>query len=101
MAGAQQAVFKFLINSKETDIILKGTGTPLEIELAEQEDKFINLGAVLAEKQVTKTVHVVNRSNAKVHIIFDLYERLPIHTRAKRTLAAEYEREEPVVEKKE
>lgn len=82
-------------------ICVKGSGTSLVIELVDQEQKFINLGAVLAGKQAAKTVQVMNRSNAKIYVVFDLYNRLPIHHRPKRILEAEYEKEEAIVKKKE
>ncbi|GJQ69846.1 hypothetical protein Trydic_g22394 [Trypoxylus dichotomus] len=99
-------ILRFFVNSKIDEVIVRGEGTPLVIELVDQEQKFVNLGATLAGKQVTKVVQVINRSNTKIHALFDLYERLPIHHKPKKVLEAEFEKEEiikqrPIKPKKE
>ncbi|KAI4465642.1 dlec1 deleted in lung and esophageal cancer 1 [Holotrichia oblita] len=90
---------QFFVNSKADDLILKGEGSPLLIELVDPEEKFINLGAILAGKQVTRTVQVINKSSTKVCAIFDIYERLPIQNKSQRIIEAEYEKEVEIEKK--
>lgn len=77
-----------------------GEGVPLYLQLARAGDKFIDFGATIVGKPVTKTIKVVNNSAASVQIIVDFWERLPAFFVEKTVAKDEFEHErlEPKIE---
>lgn len=90
----------FYVNSKSHSIVLRGEGVPLLLELVDESDKFVVIEQPTVGKSIVKTVRVVNRSRAPVVIFFDLYDRLPIFGRTKKSLKPEFDVAEERIEAK-
>lgn len=69
----------FLINSKLYGIFIEGQGVPLNLELIDVREKFLDLGSTTIKKAISKTVKVINNSAAVVDVLFDIWDRLPYY----------------------
>ncbi|KAJ8920877.1 hypothetical protein NQ315_015670 [Exocentrus adspersus] len=69
------------VNSVKHTVYITGEAVNVDLQLANTEDKFINLGGVTVGSTKTYAVQVINRTQAHVNVFFDVYQRLPCHSR--------------------
>lgn len=87
----------FIVNSKARPISLQGEGVPLRIELANAADKFLDFGAIMVGKDVSKKIRILNKSAVDIDITFDIWDKLPYYSRPAKTLEDGYEIQEEAV----
>ena len=53
-------------NLYKVDVIVKGEGIPLQLELVDQDQAFLDFGIISVGGDITKTVPLINRSKRPV-----------------------------------
>lgn len=83
----------FHINFKQQMITIKGEAVPLLVDVYDPIDRCLDLTSTFVGQSKTKRVKVINNSKATISITFDLYDRLPYFSRAKKIVDPQFELE--------
>lgn len=89
------SLIPFLVNSKIYTVAIHGEGVPLQLNLVNPLDRFIDLGSTTTGKTTTRLVKVINNSAVAIDVQFDIWDRLPYYTRKVKKLEPEFDLPEP------
>ncbi|XP_023311652.1 hydrocephalus-inducing protein [Anoplophora glabripennis] len=77
------------VNSVKYVVKIMGEAVDINLQLVKSSDKYIDLGGVLVGTHQHYVVQVINRTPTHVNVFFDLWQKLPFHTRPREKIYSE------------
>lgn len=75
------------MNSVKYVVKIRGEAVNINLQLVNSEDKYVDLGGVMVGTSKRYSVQVINQTPTNVNVFFDLWQKLPFHSRPRENIS--------------